>query len=204
MITDSPKQTQKIAELLVKTLIKTQNHPTIFCLQGNLGAGKTTFIQGIAKALKIKEKITSPTFVLMKKFHINDKLPFSKLFHFDCYRFDKPKGILVLGFKEIIKNPKNLVFISAGHNSQSLLQLEILVSWLHLSLISHILFPQQFCIIALIHSPLEFFASKVHSFLSSQGLASFSFKELILLELSHAEIIIKTAITKISKIDFIN
>ena len=121
MITNSPKQTQKIAELLVKTLIKTENHPlarrsfseggNVFCLQGNLGAGKTTFIQGIAKALKIKEKITSPTFVLMKNFSIKTKSSFSKLFHFDCYRFDKPEEILVLNFKEIIKNPKNLVFI---------------------------------------------------------------------------------------------
>jgi tRNA threonylcarbamoyladenosine biosynthesis protein TsaE len=111
MITDSPKQTQKIAELLVKTLIKTENHPTIFCLQGDLGAGKTTFIQGIAKALKIKEKITSPTFVLMKKFSLSKKLPFSELYHFDCYRFDKSEEILVLGFKEITKNPKNLIFI---------------------------------------------------------------------------------------------
>jgi tRNA threonylcarbamoyladenosine biosynthesis protein TsaE len=111
MITDSPKQTQKIAELLVKTLIKNENHPNIFCLQGDLGTGKTTFIQGIAKALKIKEKITSPTFVLMKNFSLNKRFPFSKLYHFDCYRFDQPKEILVLGFKEIIENPKNLVFI---------------------------------------------------------------------------------------------
>jgi len=111
MITDSPKQTQKIAELLVKTLIKTENHPTIFCLQGNLGAGKTTFIQGVAKALKIKEKITSPTFVLMKNFALDKKFPFTNLYHFDCYRFDKPEEILVLGFKEIIKNPENLIFI---------------------------------------------------------------------------------------------
>jgi tRNA threonylcarbamoyladenosine biosynthesis protein TsaE len=111
MITNSSKQTQKIAELLVKTLIKTENHPTIFCLQGNLGAGKTTFIQGVAKALKIKEKITSPTFVLMKNFSLNKKLPFSKLYHFDCYRFDQPKEILILGFKEIVGNPKNIVFI---------------------------------------------------------------------------------------------
>ena len=111
MITNSAKQTQKIAELLVKTLIKTDNPSTIFCLQGNLGAGKTTFIQGVAKALKIKEKITSPTFVLMKNFTIKTKSPFSKLYHFDCYRFDKPEEILVLNFKEIIKNPKKLVFI---------------------------------------------------------------------------------------------
>lgn len=111
MITNSPKQTQKIAELLVKTISKDSNNPNIFALQGDLGAGKTTFIQGIAKALKIKEKILSPTFVIMKKFPLDKKLPFSELYHFDCYRFDQPQEVLVLGFKEIINNPKNIVFI---------------------------------------------------------------------------------------------
>lgn len=112
MITNSPKQTQKIAKLLIKTITKNPSeNPHIFALQGNLGTGKTTFIQGVAKALKIKEKILSPTFVLMKKFPLNKKLLFSNLYHFDCYRFDKPEEILILGFKEIVKNPKNLVFI---------------------------------------------------------------------------------------------
>ena len=108
MITNSPKQTQKIAELLVKTITKDSNNPNIFALQGDLGAGKTTFIHGIAKALKIKAKILSPTFVIMKKFPLDKKLPFSELYHFDCYRFDQPQEVLVLGFKEIINNPKNI------------------------------------------------------------------------------------------------
>ena len=57
IITDSSIQTQKVAELLVKTLSdKKYSPPHIFALQGNLGAGKTTFIQGVAKALKIKQK----------------------------------------------------------------------------------------------------------------------------------------------------
>ncbi|MDP2855597.1 MAG: tRNA (adenosine(37)-N6)-threonylcarbamoyltransferase complex ATPase subunit type 1 TsaE [bacterium] len=111
MLSRSPKQTQKIAEILVKTLVDNpKKSPRIFCLQGNLGAGKTTFIQGIAKALKIKNKILSPTFVIMKDFKIGLK-PFERLFHIDCYRIEKPKEILNLGFKEIIKNPGNLVFI---------------------------------------------------------------------------------------------
>ncbi len=114
MITNSPKQTQKIAELLVKTITKDSNNPNIFALQGDLGAGKTTFIQGIAKALKIKEKILSPTFVIMKKFPLDKKLPFSELYHFDCYRFDQPQEVLVLGFKEIINNTPKILSLLNG------------------------------------------------------------------------------------------
>jgi tRNA threonylcarbamoyladenosine biosynthesis protein TsaE len=110
MLTHSPKQTQKIAELLIKTILENpRKSPRIFCLQGDLGAGKTTFIQGAARALKIKNKILSPTFVIMKDFPL--LAPFKKFYHIDCYRIEKPKEILNLGFKEIIKNPGNLVFI---------------------------------------------------------------------------------------------
>lgn len=111
MLSLSPRQTQKIAEVLVKTiLVDPKKSPRIFGLQGDLGAGKTTFMQGIAKALKIKNKILSPTFVIMKDFKIGLK-PFQRLFHIDCYRFDKPEEILALNFQEIIANPKNLIFI---------------------------------------------------------------------------------------------
>ncbi len=109
--TESPNQTQKIAELLVKTLMEENKNPHIFALQGNLGAGKTTFIQGVAKALKIKQKILSPTFVVMKDFRLPKNNNFSKFYHIDCYRLDDPSEIITLGFKEIIRNKKNLIFI---------------------------------------------------------------------------------------------
>lgn len=111
IITKSPQQTQKVAQLLIKAIATdSTSSPFVFCLQGNLGAGKTTFIQGAAKALKIKNKILSPTFVIMKDFKINLK-PLEKFFHIDCYRLEKPEEILALNFKSIINNQKNLVFI---------------------------------------------------------------------------------------------
>lgn len=110
--TNSPEETQQIAALLIKALLKgSANQPHIFALQGNLGAGKTTFIQGVAKALKIKNKILSPTFVIMKDFDIKSNKNFKKLYHLDCYRFDSPDEINTLNFKQIIKNPENLIFI---------------------------------------------------------------------------------------------
>jgi len=112
VLSDSPKTTQKVAKILIKTLLNGKfKPPHIFTLSGNLGAGKTTFVQGLAKALKIKNKILSPTFLIIKEFKIPKKTPFEKFYHIDCYRLENPEELLSLGFKEMIANPKNLIFI---------------------------------------------------------------------------------------------
>ncbi|MCX6718202.1 MAG: tRNA (adenosine(37)-N6)-threonylcarbamoyltransferase complex ATPase subunit type 1 TsaE [Candidatus Staskawiczbacteria bacterium] len=108
-ITKNYKQTQKLGEKLAREVLalrQTQgknNSSVVFGLQGNLGGGKTTFLQGFAKGLGIKEKILSPTFVVMKHF--------KNFYHIDCYRLKNEKDILELDFKEIISNPKNIVAI---------------------------------------------------------------------------------------------
>jgi len=119
IITKNPGQTQKLGKELAKEVLalrrlrapygKNNKWAVIFGLQGCLGSGKTTFLQGFAKGLGIKEKILSPTFVIFKRFEI--KKQFSNFYHFDCYRIQKPKEILDLKFKEIILNPKNIVAI---------------------------------------------------------------------------------------------
>ncbi|MFI3284190.1 MAG: tRNA (adenosine(37)-N6)-threonylcarbamoyltransferase complex ATPase subunit type 1 TsaE [Erysipelotrichaceae bacterium] len=66
-----------------------------FCMQGDLGAGKTTMTKGIAKALHIKKNITSPTFTILKIYY--GDMP---LYHFDAYRLE---GLSQdLGFEEYI------------------------------------------------------------------------------------------------------
>jgi tRNA threonylcarbamoyladenosine biosynthesis protein TsaE len=104
-ITKSYKETQKLGQDLAHQLRfgKAQKTAVVITLQGDLGSGKTTFLQGFAKGLGIREKITSPTFVIMKHF--------DNFYHFDCYRINKPEEILELGWKEIISNPKNIVAI---------------------------------------------------------------------------------------------
>lgn len=110
--TNSPSQTKKIGKILAKDLLKTKLKKTVFtlALEGDLGGGKTTFLQGFAKGLGIKEKILSPTFVILKKFRIKNR-KFQFFYHIDCYRLKKSKEILDLGFKEIISNPKNIIAI---------------------------------------------------------------------------------------------
>ncbi len=111
--TNSSKQTQKIAADLVKKFLRgrAQKSALVFALQGDLGSGKTTFVQGFLRALGIKKKITSPTFVLFKKYLILQSPNFPIIYHVDCYRIKEPKELLDLGFKEILSNPKNIVLI---------------------------------------------------------------------------------------------
>jgi tRNA threonylcarbamoyladenosine biosynthesis protein TsaE len=111
-ISHSTLETKRIGEILAKKISKkvSKEKALILALEGELGSGKTTFLQGFAKGLGIKEKILSPTFIILKKFEIRNS-KFETFYHIDCYRIKKPKEILDLGFKEIIKNPKNLVAI---------------------------------------------------------------------------------------------
>lgn len=128
--TTSPSQTKKLAEILAKEILKTKfktKKALILGLEGDLGGGKTTFLKGFARGLGIKDRILSPTFVIMRKYQLTtdnkqlitksrkSKVVSCKLksyfYHIDCYRVEKPKEILDLGFREIILNPKNIVAI---------------------------------------------------------------------------------------------
>jgi len=110
------KQTQNIGENFAKEIrqqadkIPSQKAAIVLILHGNLGGGKTTFLQGFAKGLGVKEKILSPTFVIQKRFNIKD-LRFKNFYHIDCYRLKNEKDILELDFKNIILNPENIIAI---------------------------------------------------------------------------------------------
>lgn len=88
-ISHSAEETEKIAEELAKTL----SAGSVILYEGCLGAGKTTFTKGIAKALEISEVVTSPTFALVNEYY--GKLP---LFHFDLYRIDSTDDLYAIGF----------------------------------------------------------------------------------------------------------
>ena len=109
----SAKETQNLAKKLAISLRKRKNskkRALILALEGDLGGGKTTFLQGFAKGLGIRQKILSPTFIIMRKFQI-PKSKFQKFYHFDCYRIQKSKEILDLGWREIISNPQNIIAV---------------------------------------------------------------------------------------------
>lgn len=110
VITENSKETQKVAADLANKLIRKKSKKAlIIALEGELGAGKTTFIKGFSRALGVREKILSPTFVLVHKHRI--KKSFINLYHIDAYRLKSGKDLLKLGIKEIFSNPENIVLI---------------------------------------------------------------------------------------------
>jgi len=121
ILTKNPSQTKKAGEFLAKEISKTNFRKSIvLALVGDLGGGKTTFVKGLAKGFGIKEKILSPTFVILKRFKISGSM-FQNFYHIDCYRLQKPKEILPLGFKKIVSNPRNFVVIEWAEKLKKIL-----------------------------------------------------------------------------------
>jgi tRNA threonylcarbamoyladenosine biosynthesis protein TsaE len=83
---------------------------TIIALRGELGAGKTTFTQALARELGITEVVQSPTYVLMKWYPI-DFNQFKKLIHIDAYRLERPEEFDALKPETFLSNKENLVVI---------------------------------------------------------------------------------------------
>ena len=69
---------------------------SIYCLDGDLGAGKTVFAKGFAAGLGITEPVTSPTFTIVREYR-EGRLP---LYHFDAYRIADPDELLAIGYEE--------------------------------------------------------------------------------------------------------
>ncbi|MDB5189300.1 MAG: hypothetical protein JWL82_257 [Parcubacteria group bacterium] len=98
------------AKLLVVTLAPGER-ATLVTLSGELGAGKTTFTQLVAKELGIIETITSPTFVLEKIYDLPESAVFKKLVHIDAYRLTAGRDLKALGFDELLSDGSNLILL---------------------------------------------------------------------------------------------
>lgn len=94
-ITKNERQTFKLAKKFAKKLKDGQ----IVTLVGDLGSGKTVFARGVARGLKIKNKITSPTFTIYN-YYVGKK----ELYHFDMYRIEDALEATNIGFEEILMN----------------------------------------------------------------------------------------------------
>lgn len=84
---------------------------TLVTLSGELGAGKTTFTQNVARALGVEGAVTSPTFVLMKIYALPEGKRFKRLVHVDAYRLKGGKELAPLGFDEVLEDAGNLVLL---------------------------------------------------------------------------------------------
>lgn len=111
VITHSLEDFKAFARDFISNLKPNKEIAYIVGLQGDLGSGKTTFTQEVARSLGITETITSPTFVIEKIYKLPESSAFEHLIHIDAYRLEKENELLNLGWQEIISNPKNLILI---------------------------------------------------------------------------------------------
>lgn len=112
--------------LLLSLKNKSRNlmEATILVLTGDLGAGKTTFTQILAKQLGVKEVVQSPTFTIMKFYDTADSV-FKQFIHMDAYRIEDILELKPLGLVELLKQPNTLICIEWGERIREALPQEI-------------------------------------------------------------------------------
>jgi len=138
IITKSDKETKKLGEKLAKEIAISHKpyaarrkayglrRAFVVKLDGEVGAGKTTFTQGFAKGLGIKETPKSPTFVIMRIYKLNksnrsDKIvEFENFIHIDAYRITS-KDLKSLGWNELVSGQQNIILIEWGDRVKNIL-----------------------------------------------------------------------------------
>jgi len=140
VLTKSSKETRRLGEKISNSLkVKGERSKVkgaiILALTGELGNGKTTFVQGLSEGLGIKQRIISPTFIIMRKYRIklitkNSKLKtktqnleLENFYHIDLYRIEEniESEVSNLGIKDIWNNPENVVAIEWAEKIKKLL-----------------------------------------------------------------------------------
>lgn len=114
-LTNSAKETEGLGEKLAHNF----RIGDIIILTGGLGAGKTTFVQGVAKAFSVKSRIISPTFILVRKHRGKFDKRKLNLYHIDLYRL-KGTEIKNLGLEEIFEDPNGIFLIEWGEKQAAL------------------------------------------------------------------------------------
>ena len=102
IIVNNLRQTNKFAKKFAKTLKGGEK----ILLNGDLGAGKTTFTKFLAKALKVKGEVTSPSFTILRQYEGKFKLN-----HFDLYRIEDISELQELGFDEFLDNKSDTILL---------------------------------------------------------------------------------------------
>ena len=152
IISNSLKETEKLAQDFINRLgnLVSKSEAFVVGLYGDLGSGKTTFVKFVAKEFGLKNTVTSPTFVIEKIYPVRTdgrkrptsnpvrdkslngtngtgplKHDFDNLIHIDAYRLESADELKALGWEEISKNPKNIIFIEWPENVKSVLSKNI-------------------------------------------------------------------------------
>ena len=131
IITHSEKQTLNLGKKIAKKLLachaesaswQRRRSGEVLALNGELGSGKTVLIKGIAAGLGIKKHITSPTFVVMKLYKIqNPKSEIQNLLHIDAYRLNSGQDLVNIGVKDWLAKPNTVTVIEWAERVKNIL-----------------------------------------------------------------------------------
>lgn len=112
--TRSSRETQAAAKQFAKTI----KPGSVIMLRGDLGSGKTTFVQGLAEGFGVDadQHVTSPTFVLMRIY--KGKVP---IYHFDLYRLESEGELEAIGFEEFINDTSAVCCVEWPEKAGSLM-----------------------------------------------------------------------------------
>lgn len=109
IVSRSVHESNEIATQLARRLLALPKRDAahMVALEGELGAGKTTFVRGLLRAWGITETVKSPTFLLMREYAVGDR----RVAHFDCYRISGPEHMTATGFHELAADPNAILLI---------------------------------------------------------------------------------------------
>jgi len=119
LISHSPDETRMIAKTWLAGVSTGRDEATealVVGLSGNLGSGKTAFVQAVAHALRIDDVVTSPTYVIMKAYPVGSiafgtSKAFKRIVHIDAYRLESASELEALNFEQWVEDPGNLILI---------------------------------------------------------------------------------------------
>jgi tRNA threonylcarbamoyladenosine biosynthesis protein TsaE len=126
-------ETERIATewlLFISKAYPNNDQALVVGLSGHLGAGKTAFTKSVAKILGVAEEVTSPTFVIMKIYMLNDRdpmindqknaapfgFPWKRLVHIDAYRLERREELDALDWEKLVADKGNLILIEWPEN----------------------------------------------------------------------------------------
>ena len=109
--TNSLEEFKKAGLGFLRAIKPQQDKAVLVALVGDLGAGKTTLVQDIARELGVKDEVNSPTFTIAQFYRELNSSDFKEMIHVDAYRLENLGQLEVLGFNDWLKNPETIIFL---------------------------------------------------------------------------------------------
>lgn len=117
-VSKNQKETEKLAKFFAEEVLLTRpgKNALVIGLVGELGTGKTTFIRSFIRTLGVTKKITSPTFLILRRYGLPKKIFSRNVFHVDAYRITSTKELSDVGVFDALRGKENIVLVEWADN----------------------------------------------------------------------------------------